>query len=420
MRAKLTSDLKVEMIEIGHMMNQAGLPRHFIASAVEAAFEFDGVYSLMRMWTEAADKKARDEIIADIQVLIDDYAQKEKVERVFIRFDDLDTIVKNVRKFKDNLRLIVDRQGGVKRLAELTEIPQPSLSRFFGSSTMPRRATLLKISRALDLNGIEIIHHPDHQGRPQERIRTKKKSAKGAAKFKIIHPWRICPAGEHWVRTHSLRIPPSEKNSEGIMTTRHGHCARNPTGKDQLYPDEIQEIGERNFPTIKVKPCPIGFEFGKKGTQYDDLIAGWTKYWNDVLKPDVPLDPNTVKALIATESSFNPKILANKKDQNSARGLMQITNATRRILGNEKGELKDHFLTLTREDLNDPSNNICAGIRWLFRKRAIASDLLKRNVSWEEAVAEFKGTRTTTKERATELISEFKQRLEALKKCGKK
>ena len=119
-------------------------------------------------------------------------------------------------------------------------------------------------------------------------------------------------------------------------------------------------------------------------------------------------------------SLFERKCLrARKILWDSARGLMQITNKTRKILANEKGELKDHYLTLTREDLNEPSNNICAGIRWLFRKRAIASDLLKRTATWEEAIAEFKGTRTTTKARAAELIAEFGRRLEALKICGK-
>lgn len=178
----------------------------------------------------------------------------------------------------------------------------------------------------------------------------KKKPVKKSKSLKVIHPWRICSAGEHWVRTHPLHIPPSEKNPGGSVTTRKGHCARNPTGKDQLYPDEIQEIAERNFATVEEKPCPLGLEFGDEGSKYDDLIAGWTKYWNDVLKPDVLLDPNIVKALIATESRFIPNILANKNDQDSARGLMQITNSTRKNLGNEKGELKDHFLTLTREE----------------------------------------------------------------------
>lgn len=52
--------------------------------------------------------------------------------------------------------MAVDKNGGLKKLAELTEIPQPSLSRFFGSATMPRRTTLLKIARALNLSQIEI------------------------------------------------------------------------------------------------------------------------------------------------------------------------------------------------------------------------------------------------------------------------
>ncbi|OQW48501.1 MAG: hypothetical protein A4S09_04805 [Proteobacteria bacterium SG_bin7] len=249
--------------------------------------------------------------------------------------------------------------------------------------------------------------------------RMKKTAKKKVTKPKNTHPWRLCPPGEHWRRTHPLKIPPSKKNPAGSVTTRHGHCVLNPTGKDQLYPDEIQEIGEQNFSKIKEKPCSIDLGFTKKykGSQYDDLIAGWTKYWNDVFKPETPLDPNVVKALIASESGFDPKRLANKKNKDSARGLLQVTNNTRKILADEKGELKDHYLTLTREDLNDPSNNICAGIRWLFRKRAIASALLKRTATWEEAIAEFKGIRTTTKARAKELIERFNEYLEKLKKC---
>lgn len=250
----------------------------------------------------------------------------------------------------------------------------------------------------------------------------KKKTSRSAEKKSIpekTHAWRLCPPGQHWVRTHPLSVPPSKKNPAGSVTTRRGHCAHNPSGKDQLYPDEIHEMAEQNFKNVKDKPCPIALGHGKAGTQYDDLIAGWTKYWNDVFKPEPPLDPNVVKALISTESSFRPKKLANESDQNSARGLMQITNKTRKILGDEKGELKDHYLTVTREDLNDPSNNICAGIRWLFRKREIATSLLKRSASWEEAVHEFKGTRTSSKKRAKELIERFNGELEKLRKCEK-
>lgn len=242
---------------------------------------------------------------------------------------------------------------------------------------------------------------------------------KTIAKNQNIHPWRLCASGRHWVREHIMHTPPSKKNPGGSTTIRHAHCANNSSGKDQLYPDEIQEMAQRNFSKVEEKPCPFDSEFKEKGSQYDDLIAGWTKYWNDVLKPDTSLEPNMVKSLIATESGYNPKILANKKDQNSARGLMQVTNKSRKILGDEKGELKDHYLTLTREELYDPSNNICAGIRWLFRKREIASSLLKRTATWEEAIYEFKGGRTVSTKEAKKLMDRFDKKLEELSKCGK-
>ncbi len=153
---KMTADLKVELMEIGTLMHKKGLPSSFIVSAVNTAFEFEGVYDLMKMWAEEKNKREQNEIIADIQDLIDDCSQKEKIEGTYSRFDDLDGIAKNIRVFKDTLRLEVDKHGGLNHLAQLTGIPQPSLSRFFGSVSMPRRNTLLKIARALNLSQVQI------------------------------------------------------------------------------------------------------------------------------------------------------------------------------------------------------------------------------------------------------------------------
>lgn len=157
MRAQaMTSDVKVELIEIGHKMNQAGLSKPFIAAAVETAFEFEGVYDLMKMWVEEDVPADREEIIADIQDLINDCTQKEKVESAYVRFDDLEGITRNIRGFKDSLRLKVDALGGIGELSKKTGIPQPSLSRFFNSASIPHRATLLKIAKALGLSQVEI------------------------------------------------------------------------------------------------------------------------------------------------------------------------------------------------------------------------------------------------------------------------
>jgi len=156
MKTHTIADRNVELIEIGHQMKQERLSNTFVATAVQTAFQYEGVYDLMKMWSEESEKKEKDEIIADIQDMIDECAQKEKIEGAYIRFDDLGKIAKNIRSFKDNLRMIVDKKGGIKAVAELTGIPQPSLSRFFSSNTMPRRVTLLKIARALNLGQVQI------------------------------------------------------------------------------------------------------------------------------------------------------------------------------------------------------------------------------------------------------------------------
>ena len=234
-----------------------------------------------------------------------------------------------------------------------------------------------------------------------------------------VHPWRVCPYGEHQVITHPRRNPPSKTYPAGSVSTVHWHCAHNPSGKDQIYPGEIRAIAAQHFSNFKNKPCPLPLEFGANGSKYDDLIAGWVQYWNEVLKPDMPLDPNLVKALIASESGFDPHKLADPKNSDSARGLTQILNFTRKILGNAKGELKDHLITVTKADLNDPGVNICAGVRWLFQKRKLAGVHLKHQASWTEAVWEYKGTATLSKKDSKQEMDIFNGFYEDYQKCGK-
>lgn len=267
-----------------------------------------------------------------------------------------------------------------------------------------------KKTKAVPPKGKRIVRKPSPSA--------SKAATKSKQPLPPVHKWRVCPYGEHWVRSHPMHVPPSKTHPEGSVTTRHDHCARNPSGKDQLYPDEIQEIANKNFSNLKNKPCPIDLGFQNKGDKYDDLIAGWVQYWNDVLKPDEPLDPNLVKALIASESSFVANKLAKPKNSNSARGLTQITNDTRKILDGYHGDIKDHFMTVTKEDLNDPTVNICAGVRWLFEKRRLASVRLKKTASWIDAIWEYKGVKVAkTKKEAEKIFYDFYGKL---KKCDKK
>ncbi len=155
-KSELANACRVESYAIGADMQKSGLPDRFIVAAVTTANDFEGVFNLLKMWANESDPAERDAIVSDIQELIEDCAQPEKVEGVYVRFDDLDRIAADVRQFKDSLRVLVDERGGIGKLAELTAIPQPSLSRFFNSAAMPRRTTLHKIARALNLNQIQI------------------------------------------------------------------------------------------------------------------------------------------------------------------------------------------------------------------------------------------------------------------------
>ncbi len=209
------------------------------------------------------------------------------------------------------------------------------------------------------------------------------------------HPWRLCPPGQHWRRPNIQKT--YVRPSDGVIVREHlrsGGCCDNPSEKDQLYADEIVEIS-KHFKKVKDRDRPELLNAKDyhpyDPNLFDDYIAGWTKYWNEVFDPKDPLDPNHVKALIASESHFDlrpkePKL----REGNYARGPLQITDETKKILADEKGELKDHLINLTRDNVYDPNLSVCAAIRWLFHKRERASAKLGRQATWEEAVLEYK------------------------------
>lgn len=147
---------QIKLFVIAIQMKKASLSDSFIVSAVRTALEFEGVADLMNLWAQEKEQKERDEIIADIQEMIDACDQNEHSKEVYIKFNDLEAIAKNIRGFKDSLYQEVMKRGGISKLAELTGIPQPSLSRFFNSNSMPRRATVLAIAKALKLDKLPI------------------------------------------------------------------------------------------------------------------------------------------------------------------------------------------------------------------------------------------------------------------------
>ena len=201
-----------------------------------------------------------------------------------------------------------------------------------------------------------------------------------------LHPWRLCSKGFSY-RGGTLQKLGGERKGDptALLARPLWKCVKTTQKKDILHFEEVIVMSAIFLPFVKgdIKADALGFA---KGNDYNQIILGWTKYWNDILQPTEELEPNLVKALIASESSFEE----NPKKNPKALGLMQITEETRKILNDREGELKDHYIVANRKVILEPAINICAGIRWLFHKKEIAKSKLKRKATWEEAVADYK------------------------------
>ncbi|NGX61988.1 MAG: hypothetical protein K940chlam9_01481 [Chlamydiae bacterium] len=144
------------VIAVLDAMKRSGLSDEFVFHLFRLSKEYDGTYELMLMWFTESDEEVCDEIIADLQGEIEEEISEPilpnnlKKEDCF-HFDNLEAIAINVMQFKKALRLVVERKGGLNKLAEKTKIPRPSLSRFFNTPSLPRRNTLKKIAQALEL-----------------------------------------------------------------------------------------------------------------------------------------------------------------------------------------------------------------------------------------------------------------------------
>lgn len=143
----------LHVLDILNEMRRVGLEKVFIYSLMENCQRYEGIRELMEIWFEETNPRERDKVIADLQECLSDIVDlpQKPEEKPYLGFNDLDGVRRDVLEFKKQLRKEVDRHGGICELARTTGIPQPSLSRFFASSSMPRRTTLYKIAKALNL-----------------------------------------------------------------------------------------------------------------------------------------------------------------------------------------------------------------------------------------------------------------------------
>jgi len=263
---------------------------------------------------------------------------------------------------------------------------------------------LRQVQRAIKIFP-EIVAAKERNFRGKQKIM--RRFMKGVEAFRLHlsrHPWRICPLGKHWVAPHSKR----SKNGSKIQVK--GFCRVNRSKHDHLYVDEILEISARHMEKL---PIPDDFFSGyleyTPDADVNHLIVGWTKYWNDVLKPEQPLSPNIVKALMASESSFqNTPPRKDGAGQGRVRGLMQVTDQTAKVLKNERGEIKDHYVNVNLGDLMKPSVNICAAVRWLFQKRKLAVAKEGSGVTWDRVIVYYKGATGKKPKQIGDLMSKFR------------
>lgn len=213
------------------------------------------------------------------------------------------------------------------------------------------------------------------------------------------------------VREHTLKVPVSKKNPTGI-TIRDHHLRRlNGTYLDTA---EIKSIFKNYSRKNIIYPAKGKLKKYRDADLYDEAIAVWTDYFNKKFNTDPPLDPDVVKALIASESSFNSNPLRNRK---IALGIAQLTKETFKILLDPKGETKEFiFIGIRQKDLADPQISIPMAVRWLQRKRETVASKLGRAPNHEEIILEYKGLLKSNTQLKDEALEIFRSHYELLKK----
>jgi hypothetical protein len=210
------------------------------------------------------------------------------------------------------------------------------------------------------------------------------------------------------VRAHPLHVPVSQKNPTGV-TIRDAHD-RNISALDT---EALKMIFAKYGRSKIAYPSEGKLAEYPNADKYDDLIAVWCDHYNKQFPPTPPtaaLGPNVMKALIASESDFrlappNPKAI----------GIAQITPATWKIVQDQKGELKDHFFkNFLKKDLKVPDIAIPIATRWIFRKRELARQKLKREPTSEEIILEYKGLLRSSSTFKQNALAKFKDAYDKL------
>ena len=210
------------------------------------------------------------------------------------------------------------------------------------------------------------------------------------------------------VRQHSRRTPISKKNPSGLtIVDRHLRHIDGQYLDLNLIEETFKNYDKKKILYPERKKLSLPDE-----DKYDDYIAVWVDYFSKKLNIKPPLDPNMVKALIASESTFKPNAVNAK-----ATGLTQVTTETLKILQDLNGESKDFvFKDIRKKDLKDPNVSITLGVRWLVYKKQYAEKILKRTATSDEVIQVYKGILKDESKKAKEIMKDYRKFYELLKK----
>ena len=210
------------------------------------------------------------------------------------------------------------------------------------------------------------------------------------------------------VHAHPRHIKPSSKNPDGV-TIVDEHLRRLPG----TYLDEVEIYKIANGYSLKNIPQPSTADLDSPyDNTYNDLIAIWTDYFNNLFKIKPKLDPDMIKALIGSESDF-------KTDPKNplAIGIAQITKETLKIIQDPKGEVKDFiFNKISQKDLKNPDLAIPIAVRWLAYKKARAESKLEHPPTHEEIILEYKGLLKSKSDYKKKALERYKELYAKLKK----
>lgn len=152
------NEKRFEIARIVFKMAEEGFSEDFTFHLFCFAQKYEGLFDLLSLWINETDQKEKDEIIADLQDEIEELQNAEIIRpSKYLHFDNLELIAKNVMRFKKSLRIEIERWGGISKLSKETGIPIPSLSRFLSTPSLPRRITLEKIAKALNLKESDLL-----------------------------------------------------------------------------------------------------------------------------------------------------------------------------------------------------------------------------------------------------------------------